>query len=401
MPARLLAVSHDASLSGAPVMLLQFLRWIREHRAEQLDLEVLLLRGGPLEREFASLAAVRTLAPFDRHTPAEVAYRRASRVVPEAPLRWAAEARTRGRLVGTRGHDVIWLNSAASGPALRGLPPSSGQRVVTAVHELDRVIDSLGTRDWRAVEARTDVFVAGSAGIAEGLRGRPGIDDERVVVAPEFIDLRRELDGTPRPVAPDREGFRRSLGVPIDAFVVGACASTSWRKGPDLFIQLGVALRRRGLLDDPRGVWLVWVGGPSEGDQAERLAFDLAASGLEDRLRFVGPRRDLTTTFASFDAFVATSREDALPLAGLEAGRARLPIASFESSGLGEVYRPGEGATVPFGDVEALAEAISGWFDDPSAARALGAAAERRVIADHDVDSGAPRWWAVLESMLP
>lgn len=400
MPARLLAVSHDASLSGAPVMLLQFLRWIREHQPGRVDPEVLLLRGGPLEAEFAGLAPVRVLAPFDRFTTAEVAYRRMSRVVPAPPRRWLTTARARLLLARTRGHDVIWLNSAASAPVLRGLPRSPRQRVVTAVHELDRVIDSLGADDWQMAVARTHVFVAGSSGIADGLLRRPGIDPDRVVVAPEFIDTRREVDGTPRPVTPDRVAVRRSLGVPDDAYVVGACAATSWRKGADLFIRLGSALRRRGLLDDEGAVWLVWVGGPSQGEHFRRLVFDRGVSGLDGRVRFVGARRDLTATFSAFDAFVATSREDALPLAGLEAGRAGLPIAAFESSGLGEVYRPGEGVIVAFGDVEALAATIHRWVADPASARALGDAAGRRVAADFDVAIGAARWWAVVEPLL-
>lgn len=400
VPARMLTVSHDASLSGAPVMLLQFLRWIREHRPGQVDLEVLLLRGGPLEPEFSALAPVRALAPFGRHTAGEVAYRHASRVVPEWPLRRLARVRTRVLLARTRGHEVIWLNSAASGPALRGLPRARGQRVVTAVHELDRVIDSLAMHDWQEVVARTDVFVAGSAGIAAGLVRRPGVDPGRVVVAPEFIDLRRELDGRPRAVAPDREAARKAFGVPGRGFVVGACASASWRKGADLFVQLGEALRRRGLFDDRGSVWLVWVGAPPQTEFVERLRFDLAVAGLDERVRFVEPRRDLTATFAAFDAFVATSREDALPLAALEAGRARLPIVAFESTGLGDVYRSGESVIVPFGDVEAMAETIRRWVDDRPTAHGLGIGAERRVAEEFDVGSGAPRWWAVVESML-
>src|SRR4051812_5528003 len=53
---RTLFVSHDASRTGAPIFLLNLLRWIKANTA--LDFEVLLPRGGPLVSDFANLCRV-------------------------------------------------------------------------------------------------------------------------------------------------------------------------------------------------------------------------------------------------------------------------------------------------------------------------------------------------------
>src|SRR3954467_15345345 len=53
---RVLFVSHDAMRTGAPVLLLHFLRWLRTNT--RIDFEVVLRRGGELSAEFAALAPV-------------------------------------------------------------------------------------------------------------------------------------------------------------------------------------------------------------------------------------------------------------------------------------------------------------------------------------------------------
>ena len=48
----------------------------------------------------------------------------------------------------------------------------------------------------------------------------------------EFVDT-EEFCRTAR-----ADKVREGLAIPPEAFVIGACGTTDWRKGPDLFIQL-------------------------------------------------------------------------------------------------------------------------------------------------------------------
>jgi glycosyltransferase involved in cell wall biosynthesis len=212
--------------------------------------------------------------------------------------------------------------------------------------------------------------------------------------------VHREIGGEARPEAADGSALRARLGIPTDAFVVGGCGPTAWRKAPDLFIRLGVALRHHRDEAGGRPIHLVWIGGPTEGVKFAPLAHDLASSGEADRIHFIGAQQDLTEPFAMFDAFALTSREDALPLVCLEAARAGRPVLMFDNTCLDEVFGPTEGVAVPFLDVDAMARQVSRWAGNPSAAAAMGERARARVYDAFDVSVGAPRWWAEVEELL-
>src|SRR4030095_4692827 len=61
---RVLAISHDAYRAGSQVILLNFLRWIRER--EYAEVGVLLRAGGALEREFERVGRVWKPSPEAR-----------------------------------------------------------------------------------------------------------------------------------------------------------------------------------------------------------------------------------------------------------------------------------------------------------------------------------------------
>ena len=76
--ARVVVVGHDASRTGASIVLLAALRWLRAERVD-VELQVVLLRGGPLEAEFSQLAPTRVpagvagaLAALDEDRPCHV-----------------------------------------------------------------------------------------------------------------------------------------------------------------------------------------------------------------------------------------------------------------------------------------------------------------------------------------
>src|SRR5258708_32684748 len=53
---RVLFVSHDASRTGSPIVLLTLQRWLRAN--VDIEIQTLLLEGGPLQSDFASVGGV-------------------------------------------------------------------------------------------------------------------------------------------------------------------------------------------------------------------------------------------------------------------------------------------------------------------------------------------------------
>jgi len=141
-------------------------------------------------------------------------------------------------------------------------------------------------------------------------------------------------------------------------------------KGVDVLLEALAALAR-----DGRQVTATIVG-----DGPDRAAFEAAAKGLGEAVRFAGamPARD---AFALGRLLVVPSRAESLPYIVLEAAAAGLPLVATDVGGIPEIYGPDAASLVPPGDPAALAKAI-GTIPTADLTRRLQA----RVRAEFSVD---------------
>jgi glycosyltransferase involved in cell wall biosynthesis len=137
-----------------------------------------------------------------------------------------------------------------------------------------------------------------------------------------------------------------------------------------------------------------------EGDERARLEGLIAQRGLQDRVRLVG-WRDASAFLATGDVFAFPSHQEGFPLVLLEAMAVGLPAVSAAIPGPVEMIADGvDGVLVPSGDPAALAQALARVIATPQKARALGAAARAKVLADYGPESLKRRLDAVLDLML-
>jgi glycosyltransferase involved in cell wall biosynthesis len=137
-----------------------------------------------------------------------------------------------------------------------------------------------------------------------------------------------------------------------------------------------------------------------EGDERARLEGLIAQHGLGDRVRLVG-WRDASAFLATGDVFAFPSYQEGFPLVLLEAMAVGLPVVSAAIPGPVEMIADGaDGVLVPPGDPAALARGLAGVIATPRKARALGAAARAKVLADYGPESLQRRLDAVLNLML-
>ncbi len=356
-PLDVLFVGNQASRTGAPLMLLYFLRWLRAHT--DLEFEVVLLAGGPLLADFRELAPTVVVADDGIEAIGERA----------------------------RACPIVYCNCVQTllvVPELGEAP--HGRTVITHVHELEGGIQmSLPDGRDRLLGALTDHWVAASDRVADNLVERHGVDRGAIARHYEFIDV-DALDAQPVS-ADDLAGMRAALGIPDDALVVGAMGVAEWRKGPDLFVVLGTVLAGR----PGPPVHLVWVGADESRSETAFIRRDAERAGLADRVHVVGVDATPARWLSLFDVFVLTSREDPFPLVCLEASLLGVPVVSFDNTGMGEFLGDGEhGYVVPLLDVEAMADRVGELLDDPARRRALGRSASAAVRARFDVAVGAP-----------
>ncbi len=133
------------------------------------------------------------------------------------------------------------------------------------------------------------------------------------------------------------------------------------------------ALTALSLVDPREKLRLVIIG---DGPAAAELK-DLAGSlGVDDRVRFLGFRRDVYDFLAHADALLMPSLHEGLPYTLLEAMSLGAPVLASRVGGLAEVLQDGiTGLLFPAADPEALRNACLRIAGDPDLARRIGVAA--------------------------
>ncbi|HEV3070488.1 MAG TPA: glycosyltransferase family 4 protein [Solirubrobacteraceae bacterium] len=156
--------------------------------------------------------------------------------------------------------------------------------------------------------------------------------------------------------------------------IVGTVGSVCERKGTDIFMQAVRIIRAKRDYVNFEHI------GPS-GLSNDR-AFDAKVADMMDAtegLTFLGAG-DVNSALSRWSIFVLPSRQEAFPLATLEAMSSGLPVIASDVGGLSEQIVDGEtGTLIPAEDPTALAAAIMDLLDDPARRRRLGNAARRRV----------------------
>jgi glycosyltransferase involved in cell wall biosynthesis len=215
------------------------------------------------------------------------------------------------------------------------------------------------------------------------LHADPGLDPAKVVTI---------FDGVHEPtrVAP-KGAFRRELGIPADAPVIGTVARLTNQKRLERLIRALAAL--------PPNVHCVIAGEGSELATLQSLASGL---GVTARLHFPGFRRDLGDVFDAFDAFVICSDTEGMSNAMLEAMAFGVPVISTPVSGAAEALAPFPDGTAPgvivgFSDGD-IATAVRRLIEKPAEAVAMRDAGRRRARERFSFDAMLDRWEALLRA---
>lgn len=337
VPGRVLVVTHETSMSGAPRVACLSVKALIDSGYE---VQVISRRPGPLLADFQALAPTR-LEPL---------------------WRWRARMMRRfdGRLASLDTLMALWtmlrlrpelvlVNSVAAGIYARAAT-WCGVPIVLHVHESGDVYDAfLARQHWRpgpqvallacSPSVYADMLVRAQLGQSVGMV--PSVPDEGLV----------------------RVGAAAAPPDDSDALVVGCCGSVEHRKGVDLWLQ--VADRVLDRLPD-RNIRFVWVG-PGDPPATPR-----------SEVQFLGPARNPHALMARFDIATLPSRDDPFPLVVIESMLLGKPTVAFNIGGV-ERQLGDAGVLVPPEDVEAFSEAIVELLESSERRHSLGLLALQRA----------------------
>ena len=370
MSKKIVFISHQASRTGAPIVLLHLLRWLKQHTS--FHLTIVLGEGGELESEFRQVAETHV---WQLHAPRSVWQGRWQRLIGHQT---SHQRRIMSRLKQVA-PDIIYANTIVSAPLGIRLKQQLQCPLVCHVHELGVVINEfIGREAFTRVSTEVDFFIAVAGAVAANLRQQHQIPATKITNVYEFVPV---LDA--RDYLPARRRVRQELGIPDDAFVVAGAGPIDWRKAPDLFIQVAQHV------GEHQGIptVFIWPGGNLSSVDGWRVQHDVAHAGVEKQVHFLGAKANPYDYLSAADVFLLTSREDPYPLVCLEAASLGKPIICFaDSGGMPEFVEQDCGFVVPYLRTDLMAAAVLQLRDSVELRHTLGDNAARKMRARHTIE---------------
>ncbi len=221
-----------------------------------------------------------------------------------------------------------------------------------------------------------------------------GVRENRITSATKLCVIANGIDSAPFLIRHDATALRETLGIPLDAPVIGTVGRLTEVKRQDLLIQGFAQLHA----DHPEA-HLILVGDGPRRAELERLA---ASLGLGEVVHFTGYQAQTAPYFQLMDIFALTSRSEGLPQAAVEASFAGVPVVASRVGGLPELVEDGHtGLLFESGSVAQFVAALKRLLLDPCKAAALRNAARQRVAARYEIGRMADEYHQYYIDSLP
>lgn len=352
---RVLFVSHEATRTGAPKIILNILR----HFSENCDIqcETVLHNGGHLASEFARYSEVSCLNLARKQT--DELQRKIRKIVQKeknnSPILAICNS----------------MESRFIGQALAecNIP------VISLVHELPSSYDA---EDYENVFQQSAKIVFPAHAVQQATILDHQLPDGKIAVLPQGLLNPEFGKGITRQQA--HVQIRKELELPENSFIVLGCGTLDLRKGIDHYTNIAKQAVSRNKSDTP--IHFVWVGeGPRwTHSPYHYVQLDLEKSKARPFVHFIGGRNNVEPYFVGADAFLMSSRVDPFPCVIHEAMATSLPVITFaESGGAPEALAGGAGFVVPYADYDQTANIICMLATQPEIAAGIRSRSLERV----------------------
>jgi N-acetyl-alpha-D-glucosaminyl L-malate synthase BshA len=233
-----------------------------------------------------------------------------------------------------------------------------------------------------------DRITAVCAFSARALARNDGFPASRIEVIENGIDA----DRYHRPK--DRSLLRTRLGLAADRRYIATIAR--FHPVKDHHTLLRAFARVAGEVDD---VDLLLVG---DGPLRQALEALVTSLGLDQRVRFLGVRKDVPDVLAAVDLFALSSVSEAASITVLEAMATGTPVVVTDVGGNPEMVRNGvDGLLTPRGDAPAFADAVLRLLADPNLAASMASEGAERVRKTYRLDRTVDRYYEMYRQLSP
>jgi len=379
----ILFVSHEASRTGAPIILLNFLKWLT--KKDKYKLFVLFITGGDLTSQFEKISSTFVL----RNSLLKKGINKIIQLITKKEKKNKLKL---PNLLKRKKYDLIYLNTVLSLDMAAELRKKFKCPIICHIHENEFATNFLNPNGIQEDNINAvDRFIAVSQSTKNNLVDNHKVSENKISIIYEFIPI-DDMVTISRP----KSEVIHELNLE-NSFIVGGAGDCNWRKGTDLFIQLAVILNK---LRPDNIIKLVWVGRFTYEFECQ-YKYELKKLKISDKIIFTGPQVLPQNYFQAYDVFALTSREDPFPLVALEVASMEKPIVFFENAGgIPELFTNDKGGVqVPFGNIEEMASAILYLYDNPEIRIKKGKEAAN-LVNDYDINIIGQQLEKVIDEVI-
>lgn len=152
------------------------------------------------------------------------------------------------------------------------------------------------------------------------------------------------------------KNIRPALGYSHDDILVGIISQIALHKGVDILCEIAKICCQE---NDKIKFVVVGPIGSGEDDFYKKITRDVNENNMSEKLKFIGPRKDIPDFLASIDIFLLPSREETFGLVIGEALSAGLPVITSRAGGIPEIISDsGIGSMIDLEDPKEYAREI-------------------------------------------
>ncbi|MGJ8572800.1 MAG: glycosyltransferase family 4 protein [Hoeflea sp.] len=339
---RLVFVSHDASRTGAPAIILRLLEMFS--KSDAFECFTILDEGGERLAEFQELSHTHVMSG-SRYDP---------KFSEQAAHQELSDLFHPNGVFESNPPVCALINSAESIRIGRGLS-TLGIPVISLIHEVAAYYLPAVFEEFARISRKVIFPSYFVKNIAERFSD---LDVSKVTVRGQGV-LEEDFGSLSRLEC--RRLLRENLDIEEDAFVVLNVGTRDIRKGVDLFVDFA-AMYLRGKAQ-PRPVYFVWYGAA---DKNFLYARDfIERHNLGEFVRLMPSTSEIEQVFLGGDIFFLTARADPFPCVVHEAMACGLPVIAFrQGGGAPELIGEDCGAIIDMADLKTGCEVLERYLTD-------------------------------------
>lgn len=374
----ILFITHDASRTGAPILLLNFINWMKNNHPEY-NIYTLISSSGELIPEFQKISK----EAFFPYKYFNFKLNELNTLVQKRNTRKVLKK------INSMKWDFIFSNTIVNGKVLENIN-TLNIPVFSYIHELEYTIDFYDqTNQVEGTIKKTDFFICGSQTVQRCLIQKFGkVNAQNSSVVNSFADIQNNIIDFSI-----KKNLKQQLNIPEDSFVVGMVGAFSWRKGEDIFTEVA-------FLNNEENIHFVWIGINNEA-RLNQIKTDIDRVNKTVNLHLMPPSADYLRYYHMFDCFFLSSREDPYPLVMLEATSFGLPVIYFNNSGgAHEFLKDNYSFEIEFYDLQQVLQTIHYLKNNKKEIQENSQQLRENTINIHQTEKGAEKLFNLIITQL-